>query len=34
MRFAGVNIRYIRKSHEEGLGEIDYTSMGFEEFHV
>lgn len=28
------DVGYIRKSHEEGLGEIDYTSIGFEEFHV
>ncbi|MBM4055200.1 MAG: DUF362 domain-containing protein [Planctomycetes bacterium] len=28
------DVGYIRKSHEEGLGEMDYTLKGFEEFHI
>ncbi|MCF6149496.1 MAG: DUF362 domain-containing protein [Candidatus Kuenenia sp.] len=28
------DVGYIRKSHEEGLGEMDYKLRGFEEFHL
>ncbi|OOP55525.1 MAG: hypothetical protein AYP45_14275, partial [Candidatus Brocadia carolinensis] len=28
------DVGYIRQSHEQGLGEIDYKRKGFEEIHV